>query len=551
MRSIRRALTKKPRLEPSVRHSVGNTFSTIDIPVGTSRDLTVFLEQAKSEIRGTIENELVERKAMKFYLTVILELERISTEGGEVTSALYLHSLPSVVLESSDLEEQFQTASDRLKDLLDVFQGEGSGFSLKSILECTVNVASYDVIGGSLFIELPVYIKNKKATVKIKNTDEFFVQSFLYILSYVRKPPVTKEPNQPYHYKKDLQNFNVDGLKFPLPVKQIPKFENQNGDFSVNVYSVDLEKEKSRENQVNLYPVYTSPHRNRKHHVNLQLIKSEQKSHYVVIKSLSRLLYGRTAENNKAFVCKFCLYAFKQEHSPIAHEVACSEHPSQKVVYPTLRENILRFENFGNSSETPFCIYADFESLLVPNDYGKKLNKHEPSGVAVLTVSAFPEYNTERIFVYSGPGTMDRFFEHLGKKRQRINSILSVNVSMTPLTFVEQKEYADAKTCKNCGTEFDDGMFLKVNHHLHTTGQYLFACCNRCNLLSKYKQSSRKSKNNPAEFEIPVVFHNMSNYDLHLILQHMPKMDRKNKASCIATSSERLITFSYRGLKFH
>ena len=38
---------KKPRLEHSVQKSVGNTFSTIGIPVGTSRDLTVFLEQAK------------------------------------------------------------------------------------------------------------------------------------------------------------------------------------------------------------------------------------------------------------------------------------------------------------------------------------------------------------------------------------------------------------------------------------------------------------------------------------------------------------------------
>ena len=170
--------SKKPRLEPDLSEkSIGNTFSTIDISVGTSRDLTVFLEQAKGDICEVIENELVGRKALKFYLPVNPELERISTEGEEVTSAPYLHSLPSVVLESTDLEEQYQTASDRLKDLLDVFQGEGSGFTLRSILGCTLNVATYDVIGGSSFIELPAYIKNKKATVNIKNmmmTDVFF-----------------------------------------------------------------------------------------------------------------------------------------------------------------------------------------------------------------------------------------------------------------------------------------------------------------------------------------------------------------------------------------
>ena len=163
--------TKKPRLDKTMRQSVGNTFSTINIPVGTSRDLTVFLEQAKGDICGATEDELCARNALKFYLTVNLELERISTKGVEVTSEPYLQSLPSIILERTDLDEEYQIASDRLKDLLDVFQGEGSGFSLKSILKCTLNVATYDVVGRSLFIELFPYIKDKKATVNMENAD--------------------------------------------------------------------------------------------------------------------------------------------------------------------------------------------------------------------------------------------------------------------------------------------------------------------------------------------------------------------------------------------
>ena len=155
-----------------MRQSVGNTFSTIDIPVGTSRDLTLFMEQAKEDIVDVISNELNERMALKFYLTVNLELERTSVDGGVTTTTPYLNSKPCVVLESSDLEEQFQTASDRIKSLLETFEGEGSGFSLISIRGCTVNVATYDIVGGSSFIELPAYIKNKIACVNIKNADE-------------------------------------------------------------------------------------------------------------------------------------------------------------------------------------------------------------------------------------------------------------------------------------------------------------------------------------------------------------------------------------------
>ena len=303
--------SKKPRLDKTVRQSIGNTFSTIDIPDGTSGDLTVFLDQAKSDICGTIEKELVERKALKFYLSVNLELERNSVDSAVTTTTPYLHSLPSVVLESRALDEEHQTASDRLKDLLDVFQGEGSGFTLKSVQECTVNVASYDVIGGSSFIELPAYIKNKKATVNIKNDDE---KCFLYSLSYVRKPPNSDNPNRAFHYKKDLQNFNSDGLKFPLPIKQIPKFENRNEDFSVNVFAVDEEKIKCRENKVNLFPVHTTTHRNRKYHANLLLIRSGEQSHYVVIKSLSKLLKGRVENGGQNyFICEYCLYSFSTE----------------------------------------------------------------------------------------------------------------------------------------------------------------------------------------------------------------------------------------------
>ena len=108
--------TKKRRVEHSVQKSVGNTFSTVLIATRDAIVLDEFLNSAKNEICNVISNELDERKALKFYLSVNLGLERISVDGAVTTTTPYLHSLPSVVLESSDLEEQYQIASDRPKD---------------------------------------------------------------------------------------------------------------------------------------------------------------------------------------------------------------------------------------------------------------------------------------------------------------------------------------------------------------------------------------------------------------------------------------------------
>ena len=210
----------------------------------------------------------------------------------------------------------------------------------------------------------------------------------------------------------------------------------------------------------------------------------------------------------------------------------------------------MKFKNFGNTLEVPFTIFADFEAILLPTSDPTKYNEHQPSAVACLTVSAFPEYNNHEMFVYTGEDAMQQFFAHLDREKTHIDEIFNQNIPMKPLTPEEQKEHNSAKTCKNCEVKFDDGVFKRVYHHSHVSGHYLYACCSRCNLLLKYKQTIGKSKNKAASYEVPVFFHNLTNYDSHLILKHAQKTSKKDKMTCIGTSSEKLLTFTYRGFKF-
>ena len=205
-----------------------------------------------------IVEELGMRGALKFYLTVRPQLSRSDPGGNEAISTPYLCSLPSVVLESSDILGRIDEAGDRIKELLEIHERRGSGFKLDCILECQLNFASYDNIGSSTHTPLPKYIQSKKATVNIKNKDD---KNFLYCLSYVRKP-VVEHAQIPSQYVKDLNNFDISGIKFPVTLKEIEKFEQQNIDFSVNVYKLD----KNVDKEVKLIPLYTTPERNRKYH---------------------------------------------------------------------------------------------------------------------------------------------------------------------------------------------------------------------------------------------------------------------------------------------
>ena len=165
-------------------------------------------------------------------------------------------------------------------------------------------------MGGSTHTPLPKYIQSKNAMVNIKNKDD---KTVLYCLTYVRKP-VVRNAHRASHYTKDLNNFEISGIKFLVTLNQIAKFEQQNPYYSVNVFKLDKKKD------MNLTTLYTTPERNRKYHANLLQIGNNQKPHYVVINNMSRLLFDGTSDRHEIYICKYCLTTFTKEYGLEAHE---------------------------------------------------------------------------------------------------------------------------------------------------------------------------------------------------------------------------------------
>ena len=106
---------------------------------------------------------------------------------------------------------------------------------------------------------------------------------------------------------------------------------------------------------------------------------------------------------------------------------------------------------------------------------------------------------------------------------------------MLPLTRHQQEKFEKTEDCKNCGSPFTK-QSQKCRHHNHSTGQFIAAVCNSCNLQLKArrqriddKKNFSDSKNAPPtsaedqskfKFFIPVVFHNLSGYDSHHIFRY-------------------------------
>ena len=354
---------------------------------------------------------------------------------------------------------------------------------------------------GSSYLRLPKELVDKKAVLNIKNDDErCFVWSVLAALQPVHRKD---HPENGYHYKKYVNELNLDGIEFPMKVSQIAKFERQNTAISVNVFGYE---------QKELFPVYITKEK-KENHVNLLPIANNETRHYCLIRNLNRLLSSLTRRKAQKYFCEYCLHGFIREDLLVDHEPHCSKHGPQKIKLPNEDNDVLYFMDVQKQLKVPFVIYADFESYLVKCDqqplnpsisFTQKTQERKPSGFCYTVVSEVENYDTPPI-VYRGEDAVDTFLDHLLREEKRIKGILK--------------------------------HVVRVRDHCHLTGRYRGAAHSDCNL--NYKFSNR----------IPVVLHNLRGYDSHLIMQGLGKL-KGVPIKCIPNNTEKYISFAVGDLVF-
>nr|XP_024218675.1 uncharacterized protein LOC112211371 [Halyomorpha halys] len=93
----------------------------------------------------------------------------------------------------------------------------------------------------------------------------------------------------------------------------------------------------------------------------------------------------------------------------------------------------------------------------------------------------------------------------------------------------EEQDWTTSKTCYMCQNVFTENN-IKVRDHCHLTGTYLGPSCNNCNLR----------RVNPSF--IPVIMHNLSNYDAHFIVKELGNVS--GRVEVIPNSEEKYISFT-------
>ena len=554
--------------------ALNNVFKTFEINGLENIDLNAYLDLTALLIEKQLKEELKKEKSFKIDVAVLVNLSKISNDK-IVSIKPCFRSGPQNINSSTNIPETFETIKQKIIESFETYTSGGSGWIFQNI-DCLLLKVNKNVpLSGSSYIDLPKEIKAKKAVINVQNKDN---RCFEYaILSEQYNKEIKSDHQKPSKYKEYLGQLNFTGIEFPVSLKDIDKFENQNPEIGVNVFGYDKSVHILRTNK-----------KDPQNAIDLLLITSEEKQHYCWIKNFSRLVGSQVTKHKCAvYFCKRCLNHFSKPEKLNDHIEICKEKSACKIEVPKPGE-IIEFKNHKKSLRVPFVIYADFEAVTEKIDsaspnpeksFTEKYQKHTPSGFCYYVKKDDVENYAEPV-VYRGEDCVEKFCTMIEDEVKEIGTIYK-DIIPLEMTAEDNEKFYSATDCHICNKKLYNDKTIPFNKepihqsclpakykgtsefklsnvmekgdwrnyfkkskcaicdkplsgetvkdHDHLTGKFRGAAHNYCNLQYQMPKF------------VPVIFHNLSGYDSHLFIKQLGKSH--GNISCIPNNDEKYISF--------
>ncbi|XP_041350453.1 uncharacterized protein LOC121369418 [Gigantopelta aegis] len=501
-------------------------------------DPMFYLMKIQFEIIRLLENEIESKHSIKWGICTQFKFSKIGPDGQKTFTEPYFRTKMTPATVADDLELAYAQAVHKIMIDMDNFEGDSSNLDFEEVLTVKLTVTMFQPFRGSAYFPLPPKLRKKKCLLNIRNIDDH--KCFIYAILAHLHPSFTSHKDLPDDHIQHLPELQLDGCKFPHALKDINKFEKKN-DLSINVYGYHEKLEKAEENVI--FPLKISDNVSRvdpKRHIDLLFLNSDQTSHYVLITSLAGLV-RRPGDSNSKHICRKCLWIFTSEDCRLKHVPYCY-HKAQRIKMPEPDKTTRQF-GLGHMSKTvriPFVIFSNFECILSPveeddtaDGLTHRIQHHEPCSYSYQIVCREPRLYSYDLKTFSGEHAAHYFMESILADYQEINKILEDPV---PVRLTQwDKQLIDCTTvCYLCGDEIEHDRHID---HDHLTGEFRGVCHSYCNV--NYQE---------CKF-VPVVCHNASRYDNHLILQ-AAELFAGSQLKCIPHNSEHFLMFEIDGLRF-
>ncbi|XP_057296278.1 uncharacterized protein LOC130625239 [Hydractinia symbiolongicarpus] len=418
-----------------------------------------------SDGKKDVDLELKNKKSIKIQATVWIKWRKEDLSNPETT--IYVDKAFNSYMETIHNENDiYNVVNNMLKKIIEQIENPAlpqSGFVIDKILNIDVDFHKLKLTRGSSYLPLPKNFSGKKSIINPKNEDDD--ECFRWaIIAALNHDKIDNHPERISTFKK-YDNYNWNGLSFPMPLNKIDLFERRNPDIAVHVLT--------KEGGNCVYMCRKSKHLDRKETVVLFLLCEKEKRHYIAVKNLSGVLSKVNSKHkNKEHYCLNCLSGFNSEETRNEHFEYCKNNEAAKIKLPK-EGSTVKFINGQYQLKAPFIMYADFEALSKEvseeeknsGSSTEKVGKHIPTGFCCYSKFAHGEV-PDPLTLYRGEDRVLRFVNYVVGEVKRLYNIFSKR-RMQDLTNDEVTKLVNSSKCHICKRHFNQDML--VADHCHFT----------------------------------------------------------------------------------
>ena len=324
-----------------------------------------------------------------------------------------------------------------------------SKLEFDEVIHMNIDFHRLNLTRGSSYIPLPDWLAKKKAIINLKNSD---MECFKWaVIAASRWEEIDNNAERISKLRRYEDDFDWDGIKFPASTRDIKRFESRN-EITRNILAFENKK---------VYICRKGKEYNRV--ANLMLITDHNNKHYVVIKSLRRLLSRQNSKHKESqHFCINYLQGFAEQKSRDEHLVYCQNNEAVRIEMSNSKP-IVQYSDGQYQFKVPFMVYADFDLILEPiqgASYNpnisstREVNVHTPSGWCIYSHFSYGTV-TNPLTQYRGPDCISKFCTHIISEAKRLYNSFAEK-PMAPLTKSQLKEYARATKCHICFKPFSE-----------------------------------------------------------------------------------------------
>ena len=198
-------------------------------------DVETFFDRIRQNLIDLVNRELADLGSARVQTTAWIRFRmEVEDKNGNIIKVgrvrLPFNSRMTDVFQGSDFNEIVNEMFAQMKTQIENPALKHSGFRFDEFLFLDVNFHQLNLTRGSSYIPLPCWISAKKAIInpKNKNDEECFKWAVTAALHHEK---IKSHPEHISNIVGYANNYNWSGLKFPVAINKINKFERNNDIF--------------------------------------------------------------------------------------------------------------------------------------------------------------------------------------------------------------------------------------------------------------------------------------------------------------------------------